>query len=699
MPGGRLSRWIGLGLLLICLAVQAGLGDGLAPPWRRLWFDSLQQMAPRERAAEPPAVIIAIDEGSIRAFGQWPWPRDNVAFLISRLQQAGVRAIGVDILFSEPDRMSPLALSQWLGAVDPALGEQVAELGDTDTVLAETIRSAHVILPIAGITEDVPASRNNLGLAPAVVLEGIEPRNLISFADGLRATPRLQQAAEGQAAIAFDGLPDGVVRRVPAIQMIGDQPTAILGAETLRVAEGAFFTTVTADGTGLRVDLETQHFRTEADGTFWLHFGHVEENDPRYIPASKVMAGDVGAEILKGKIALLAVTGLGTVDSQTTPLAQEVWGIEAHLQMIEQILDQRFLRRPFGLFLAETALLGLMGIVLIQLIPRAPPIMSLAIGAVGSVALLGLSYIAFRSGWLFDASGPVLGGGLIGAGLIAFSLVERDRERLIERAERQSQERARALLLEAAASMQRSVLPGAAFEEPRVRLAAHLTPSFDVGGDLYDHFMLDGDRLFFLVGDVSGKGIAACQFMGISKRLWRITAEKLERTIGGIQTTANTQIAQDNSEMMFVTGIAAILDLGTGALSYSSAGHDQPILLSAGQRPRQLDEFTGPAAGIIAGMEYPVGETLMQPGDKLVMFSDGITEALDVDRAAYGLDRLIELLAGLPESTAPNDVVDLILADVRAFVAGAEQSDDLTLMVVERLGGAGRLSRKSQAPA
>ncbi|MEM7506918.1 MAG: SpoIIE family protein phosphatase [Pseudomonadota bacterium] len=676
MLAGRPSRWIGLGLLLICLAVQAGLGDGLAPPWRRLWFDSLQQMAPRERAEDPPAVIIAIDEGSIRAFGQWPWPRDNIAYLISKLREAGVRAIGVDILFSEPDRMSPLALSQWLGEVDPTLGAQIAELGDTDTVLAETIRSAHVILPIAGITKDVPASRNNLGLAPAVVMEGVDAAKLSAFADGLRATPRLQQAAEGQAAIAFDGLPDGVVRRVPAIQVIGDQPAAILGAETLRVAEGAFFTSVTPKGSGLNVDLETQSFPTEEDGSFWLHFGWVEENDPRYIPAGKVMAGDVGAEALRGKIALLAVTGFGTVDSQTTPLAQEVWGIEAHLQMIEQIVDQRFLRRPFGMFLAETALLGLMGIVLVQLIPRAPPVVSLAIGATGAIALLGISFVAFQAGWLFDASAPVLGSGLTGAGLIALGLVERDQER-------KSEMRARELMLEAATAMQRSVLPAQVFEEPRVRLAAHLTPSFEVGGDLYDHAMLDENRLFFLVGDVSGKGIAACQFMGISKRLWRITAEKLEQDIGGIQTTANTQIAQDNSEMMFVTGIAAILDLATGTLSYSSAGHDQPILLSQGQAPRQLDEFTGPAAGIMAGMDYPVGETRMQPGDRLVMFSDGISEALDAKREAYGIDRLIAFLESAPPDTSPAELIDLILADVSGFVAGAEQSDDLTLMVVE----------------
>ncbi|MEM0922325.1 MAG: CHASE2 domain-containing protein [Pseudomonadota bacterium] len=681
-----MSRWIGLALLLVVLLGHSTLGDGLSPPWRRLWFDTLQVTAPRERPADPPAVIVAVDEGSIRAFGQWPWPRDHIAVLIDRLQDAGVRAIGVDILFSEPDRLSPLSLARWFESADRQLANRLEEFGDTDAALAEAIRRSQVILPIAGIGADFPASRNNIGLDPPVLLEGFASRPpLVEFADGLRATPRLQQAAASQAAIAFDGLPDGVVRRVPAVQWIADRPTLILGAETLRVAEQAFFGTVKPAELGLTVDLETLSFPVERDGSFWLRFGRFEENDPRYLPAAKVINGEIGADVLKGKIALLAVTGFGTVDSQTTPLAQEVWGIEAHLQMIEQIVTEDFLRRPAELFVIETVLLGMIGILLIQVVPRAPPATSLAVAMGLSCGLVAVSFIAFRFGWLFDASGPLLGSAVTWAGLLGSSLVERDRERLIERSEREAEMRARELLLAAAAAMQRSVLPLPEFErEGQVRLAAHLTPSFDVGGDLYDHFLLDEKRLFLLVGDVSGKGIAACQFMGISKRLWKIVAQRMENNIAEIQTTANSEIAADNSEMMFVTGIAAILDLETGKLSYSSAGHDQPLLLREGEPPRQLEEQTGPPAGLMTGLPYPVGDSHLDPGDKLVLFSDGVTEALDREREAYGLDRLMHCLKGLPADAAPEQIIEKIRSDIAAFVGPAEQSDDLTLMVVER---------------
>ncbi|MEM9735631.1 MAG: CHASE2 domain-containing protein, partial [Pseudomonadota bacterium] len=111
--GLGLSRWVGLGLLLVSLLVQVALEGGLNPPWRRLWFDTLQQVHPRERPADPPAVVIAIGESSLRTFGQWPWPRDLMAELVLRLQNAGVRAVGVDILFNEPDRLSPARMADW----------------------------------------------------------------------------------------------------------------------------------------------------------------------------------------------------------------------------------------------------------------------------------------------------------------------------------------------------------------------------------------------------------------------------------------------------------------------------------------------------------------------------------------------------------------------------------------------------------
>ncbi|MEM9044389.1 MAG: CHASE2 domain-containing protein [Pseudomonadota bacterium] len=679
-----LSRWVGVTLFGMCILVHVFLESGLDAPWRRLWFDTLTKIAERERPVDPEVYVVAIDESALGSFGQWPWPRDLLALLVERLKEAEVSAIGMDIVFAEPDRLSPVVLAEWLGSANPALREPIASLGDSDRNFAAAITGADAVMPIAAIQETSLASFNETGTQPAVVREGLEEIALTTFENGLRALPILQAAAAGHATIVFDGAPDGIVRRVPAVQVISGSDTVMLGPETLRVSTGGFFSTIRPGFLGLEVDVEQYQFPAERDGSFWMHFGAVDTS--RYIPAAAIFTGEVGAETLKDKIVLLAVTGLGTVDIQTLATGERIWGVEVHMQMIEQIQEGEYLRRPMELFVLETILLAIFGLILIQVIPRAPPVQSLVAGFAAAAVLMGASYISFRAGWFFDASGPVLGSGITGVGLVAASLVERDRERILERSERQAQERARDALLEAAKNMQQSVLPSTTFElEDKARLAAYLEPAFEVGGDLYDHFMLDDGRLFFIVGDVSGKGIAACQFMGISKRLWKIVAQRMEEGLEGIQFAANREITLDNGEMLFVTGIVGILDPETGVLTYSSAGHDQPILVGPNGPAHQLEEFSGPPAGLIDGMPYPVGQRVLKPGEKLVMFSDGVTEALDAERADYGMERLIAFVDGLPLEMTPEEIITATVADIRAFVGGAEQSDDLTMMVVERL--------------
>ncbi|MEM1277254.1 MAG: CHASE2 domain-containing protein [Pseudomonadota bacterium] len=680
-----LSRWIGVSLFGFCILVHVLLEAGLDAPWRRLWFDTLTKVAERERPVDPEVYVVAIDESALGSFGQWPWPRDLLALLVDQLKAAEVAAIGMDIVFAEPDRLSPTVLADWLGSANPALRAPIASLGDSDQNFAASLTGAHAVMPIAAIQETSLASFNETGTQPAVLRDGVEEISLTTFENGLRALPIFQAAAEGHATIVFDGAPDGIVRRVPAVQVISGSDTVMLGPETLRVATGGFFSTLRPGLLGLEVDVEKYSFPTERDGTFWMRFGPVDID--RYIPAAAIFTGEVGAETLKDKIVLLAVTGLGTVDIQTLATGERIWGVEVHMQMIEQIQEGDFLRRPIELFVLETALLAIFGLILIQVIPRAPPVQSLVAGFAAAIVLLGASYVSFRAGWFFDASGPILGSGLTGAGLVAASLIERDRDRLMERSEREAQERARDALLEAAKNMQQSVLPDARFElSGKARLAAYLDPAYDVGGDLYDHFLLDDGRLFFIVGDVSGKGIAACQFMGISKRLWKIVAQRMEEGLEEIQFAANREITLDNGEMLFVTGIVGILDPETGELTYSSAGHDQPILVGPNGAAHQLEEFSGPPAGLIDEMPYPVGKRVLQPGEKLVLFSDGVTEALDGERVDYGMARLVAFVDGLPLEMTPEEMISATVADIRKFVGGAEQSDDLTMMVVERLG-------------
>ena len=205
----------------------------------------------------------------------------------------------------------------------------------------------------------------------------------------------------------------------------------------------------------------------------------------------------------------------------------------------------------------------------------------------------------------------------------------------------------------AASRWARSRAPAAAFPgETRFDLYAMLEPAREVGGDLYDFFLLDADHLFFMIGDVSGKGLPGSLFMAISKALYKSTALRRHGQVAVMMREADAEISRDNTEGLFVTVLAGILDARTGALEYCSAGHEPPLLLPRGARALQrLDEGGGPPLCAVDGFPYEPATRRLEPGDTLCLITDGVTEAAGPDGQLYGRERLDALL-GSPRRRA-----------------------------------------------
>jgi len=216
---------------------------------------------------------------------------------------------------------------------------------------------------------------------------------------------------------------------------------------------------------------------------------------------------------------------------------------------------------------------------------------------------------------------------------------------------------------------------------------ACLEPARAVGGDLYDVFRLDDRRLCLVVGDVSGKGIPAALFMVMTITLIRSLA-RLSGRPDEILARVNDALAADNPSSMFVTLFCAVLDVETGRLTCASGGHLSPLLARAGGEPRSLVASEGTLVGVQPGLAFPATEVELVPGDLLVAFTDGVTEAMTPDGALFGEARLRALLRGLGD-VAPADAVAAVLAGVRAFAGSAEQADDIAILAV-RYAGAGR---------
>lgn len=212
---------------------------------------------------------------------------------------------------------------------------------------------------------------------------------------------------------------------------------------------------------------------------------------------------------------------------------------------------------------------------------------------------------------------------------------------------------------------------------------ATLSPAKEVGGDFYDFFFIDNDHLCFAIGDVSGKGVPASLFMAVTKTLLKATAGN-GGTPGEILERLNAEICRDNESCMFVTLFCAILNIRTGEFDYSNGGHNLPYYLHQGG-VSPLENTGGRALGIAAHSSYTSARMVLRPRDSLVLYTDGVTEAMDPDDTLYSEQRLAQFLARNHDASARQIIGDLV-GDVRRFAGGAAQSDDITALALSYFG-------------
>ena len=239
--------------------------------------------------------------------------------------------------------------------------------------------------------------------------------------------------------------------------------------------------------------------------------------------------------------------------------------------------------------------------------------------------------------------------------------------------------------LEVARTIQQSILPrdfGAKGTTRGCSIFADMHAAEEVGGDFYDFFMIDADRLGVVVGDVAGKGVPAALYMSLSRTLLRATAQ-LGLEAGESLRQANRTLCSEGDAGLFVTAVYVIVNTKTGAIDYSSGGHFPPLLVRAGGVVEEAPNAGGMVLGIESEAQYESGHATLQPGDLMLLYSDGVTEAENPAKEFYGDERLAATLSGgaaADERTA----VSALAADVKTFADGYHQSDDITIVAVRR---------------
>lgn len=240
--------------------------------------------------------------------------------------------------------------------------------------------------------------------------------------------------------------------------------------------------------------------------------------------------------------------------------------------------------------------------------------------------------------------------------------------------------------LDIATAIQTSILPKVfpPFPERKdFEIFAEMITAKEVGGDLYDFFLIDKNRLGILIGDVSGKGIAAALLMAVCKTLLKATALKSIPT-DRILTEVNNVIAEDSPSNMFVTAFYGVLDTRNGAFEYTNAGHNNPYFIPSQGEPTPLKDIGGLILGAMKDAEYESNIIMLKPGDTLLFYTDGVTEAMDAKEEEFSEERLLKTISS-KNGLSVNQLTYHLINEVQSFSGGVPQADDITCLALKYL--------------
>ncbi|WP_296710384.1 adenylate/guanylate cyclase domain-containing protein [Rhodoblastus sp.] len=423
----RRKSWSRFYRLVVVFNLAATAALGLSRPdflvdLRNSVFDRFQRLDPAGFDPDSPVRVAAIDEQSLAALGQWPWPRTRLAELTDRLREMGAAAIGFDVVFAEPDRLNPDSLAALLpkDAEAQALAEKLAQTPSNDSRFASALSKAPSVMGLsflssAGSAPRAPRMAPKAGFAMA----GDDSTNFFPAFAGIAAPlPPLAGAAAGLGAINWIPDHDQVVRRVPLVARFGDLLFPALSLEALRLASGASTVVIRGSNASGQSDFGARTgvnaikigeltIPTDAQGAIRPRFSL--SHPRRMISIAALLRGEVAEDEIKGRIVLVGPTAAGLGDIKATPLEAAAPGVEIHAQILEQMLSGTLLARPDWSPGAELVAALLLTLLMALILPALSPLAGGGAGALIVAGLFGGAFMAFsKSGLLLDPAQPSL---------------------------------------------------------------------------------------------------------------------------------------------------------------------------------------------------------------------------------------------------------------------------------------------------
>jgi len=561
--------------------------------------------------------IVDIDEKSIAEIGQFPWRRDIYSKILKNLNRHNPKAIAFDIVFSEEDKQNPKDLLQQLQKESDQLID--IEVADTNKIFVESIKNSKIILPILGEPKD-NFIKNNSKPKLRLLVKGESPKNFIyKFKHKIISLEEISSAASGIGSISLIPSIDGVIRNVPVLYNIDDKIWPSLALESVRIATGQKNLLVKSSKTGIEL-IKTRKNTIPSDQNALINVKFNKFSKDNYISAVDVANNDFDEKKVENKIILIGSSAQALFDIVKIANGKYVPGVEIHAHIIDNIFKNESIIKNIYTQLAENIIFLLLLIFLIFIPMKIKPKFSIIVfvGLILATNLLGI--IIYQFNFYLDFLFLSIAGTIAFMTSLYFRYLE-ENSMAIENDKKQSilkKER------EIAGEVQKKLFPNNKKIEKFI--FAKNTPAKDVSGDYYDYYQVSDNEIYFILGDVTGKGVKAGILMANAAAVFRSLA-KMESSVAKTALYMNNQVKDASYQAMFITVILGKINLEKKEMEFINMGHEPMMVLDTNFNFEYVKSTLPPMGLMPVKDESFFKTTTMDISEKTILiYTDGVTE-------------------------------------------------------------------------
>ena len=591
--------------------------------------------------------IVDIDEKSIAKVGQFPWRRDVYSKILKNLNQHNPKAIAFDIVFSEEDKQNPKDLLLQLQKESNQLID--VDVSDTNKIFVDSLKNSKIILPILGEPND-NFVKNESKPKARIIAKGENPKNFIyKFKNKIISLEEINNAASGIGSISLIPNIDGVIRNVPVLYNIDNRIWPSLALEAVRVASGQKNLLVKSNKNGIEL-IKTRNNIIPSDQNAVINVKFKKFSKDNYVSAVDVMNNDFDQKRIENKIILIGSSAQALFDIVKISNGKTVPGVEIHAHIIDNILKNESIIKNTYTQLVENIIFLLLLIFLIFIPMKIKPKFSI-IFFVGTIFVINLSsIIVYQFNFYIDFLFSSIAGTLVFMTSLYFRYLE-ENSIAIENDKKQSilkKER------EIAGEVQKKLFPKNKKIEKYI--FAQNTPAKDVSGDYYDYYQVNDNEIYFILGDVTGKGIKAGILMANAASVFRSLA-KMDSSVAKTALYMNNQVKDSSYQAMFITVILGRINLEKKEMEFINMGHE-PMMVLDEKFNFEYVKSTLPPMGLMPVKDESFFKTTtMDISNKTILiYTDGVTEGY-VDEGkeleVAGLENEIKKL----NTTSPETII------------------------------------------